>query len=574
MKMHRTASFALLVCLPLCTTLSAQSPRTLDAEFKRLDSLNVAAFRLAVDTLHFKLTRINNPALRRDLTERLFAFTAPRDPIAHIRSLAYPEIYPDSTRRRYLNEAFTIAQRHHSRKEMAWVEERRCRFYMHEAHYDSAMISLLRLRDEYTSPPESDDRLNIAHLLGDIYFKTGLYDQARKVYLEIVRRFEGNKRWDFWRPYVVMNNLGLIGIETGDPEAAAEWFKRSLNTAHARLTIPERENIMAFSIVKLMETHLKADRLNRAQFYLNQAEAIPPTEIYTDVQQELLFLKSRLKLEEGDAKSALQIAETLMDSRNTTPNGKNQIEINLLMSQIHKAMGHTALSLSFLERFNALADSLNHHRTLTRSLLLLAEKDHEMTREQLRDSRQQKHYLAMLSAAILLALVIVLHLYHRIYLSRLRLVNKTIENDFPRVNRQDKKPAAPPTSSESPSTEKEALAQQFQALVLDKKLYLDPELTLQKTALYLSTNRTYLSNAVNLTFDINFPTYINRLRVQESIRLISEGFTSKQTLEALAKQSGFASRTVFITAFKKYTGVPPSFFIKNYETQYCEHFQQ
>jgi len=33
----------------------------------------------------------------------------------------------------------------------------------------------------------------------------------------------------------------------------------------------------------------------------------------------------------------------------------------------------------------------------------------------------------------------------------------------------------------------------------------------------------------------------------------------------LARQSGFTSRTVFVNAFKKYTGVVPSFFISNYE---------
>ncbi|MCK5148922.1 helix-turn-helix domain-containing protein [bacterium] len=550
--------YILLSFMLLAPAISTQSGFDIESEIQRLDSLDVHEYRLAVDTLHFRLARINDLALRKDYTERLFSITAARDEIAHIRSLVYPVIYSDSIQVQYLNEAFRIAKKYKSMKEMAWLEERRCRYYMEKAQYDSAMASILKLRDDYRPKRDSDDLLNIENLLGDIYYKSGLYEQARKVYLGILKEYERKDQWDFWRPYVIMNNIGLIGLRTRNYQKAINWFSESLRMADIHLTIPEKNNIRAFSLVKLMETTIQTGSYDQARQYLEQVESIPQHEIYLDVQQERMFWNSKLLLMEGDAPEALTLATALMAYGLGLPVKKYDAEIHLLMSQIHKAMGNSAASLQHLEKHTAINESLSIQSHLTRSLLILAEKDHQFTKDKLRSSHQELRYLAIIVVMMLLALLVVSVLYRRLYLSKLVLVNKA------KVKKPSKTRFREGLASEGQRSEIEPLAEKLHELVAEKKIFLDPDLTLQKTAGYLSTNRTYLSNAVNHAFNMNFPTYINQLRVQESIRLISEGFTSKQTLEALAKQSGFANRTVFITAFKKHTGVTPSFFIKNF----------
>lgn len=572
--MKMTPPFRHIPFLLLLSALafSAERPLDFESEIQRLDSLDIHAYRLAIDTLHFKLFRINDPDLQKAYTERLFSFTQTRDEIAHIRSLVYPVIYPDSLRLRYLNEAFQIAERHGSKKELAWLEERRCRYHMEKGQYDAAMASILKLRDEYRPGEESDDNLNIENILGDIYFESGLYAQARQVYLGILKEYERKGVRDFWRPYVIMNNIGLIGIKTRNYSTAMKWFRECLNKADTHLTIPEKNNIKAFSWVKLMEAHIQSGQPIQARHDLENLEAIPVHQIYSDVQQELMFWKSKLLLLEGNAQGALHFANALMVLSTKRHSARYNSHIHLLLSQIYKALGHLGTSLQHLERYNTLHDSLCIQQHLTRSLLLLAEKDHQFTKNQLIGSRQEKRYLAIILCLTLLALLIVSLLFRRLYFSKLELVNQAIKTELRPKKTQTASPLLEASAKDGQSLEMDSLAQALQLLVDEKKIYLDPELTLQKTAEYLCTNRTYLSNAVNLTFDMNFPTYINRRRVQESIRLISEGFTSKQTLEALATQSGFASRTVFITAFKNYTGVPPSFFIKNYKTQYGEHF--
>ena len=561
----------LSIILFLATTvLSAHSkPFDFKSEIGRLDSLGTREFRLAVDSLYFQLDRINDPVQKKALTEKVFSITAARDEMAHIRSLAYPVIYPDSIRVRYLNKAFKLAKKLKSKKEMAWLEERRCRYYMEKARYDSAMISILKIRDDYRPVPGSDEYINIENLLGDINYKAGLYEQAQKVYLGILDECKKSNQWNFWRPFVIMNNIGLVGIKTKNYQLAINWFNETLRMADIHLTIPEKNNIVAFTLVKLMECYIKIGRNVEARKYLKKVESIPQDEIYADVQQELMFWKSNLLLKEGNPKGALVQVQSLLTYADERPAFvRFNAEIDLLLSHIYKALNNPDKSLHYLENYTVVHDSLKNKSHSVHSLMLLANKDLQLAKEKLRASHREKMYMISILLFMVIVLLVVSLLYWRLYLSKLQLVNKTVEKEIQRekqtIQKYQEDVAGLPT--EKYHSELDDLIDQLQKLVAEEKIYLDPELNIQKTAQYLSTNRTYLSTAINSFYDMNFPSYINQLRIQESIDLISKGYTSKLTLEALAMQSGFSSRTVFITAFKKYTGVPPSFFIKNYKS--------
>ncbi len=566
-KFSLLIQFVFMFCFVLLGSPTAQSNTfDFDAQIRGLDTLNIEQFRLEIDTLYFELERINDYEIKKEYADRLFAITKERDELAHIRSLVYPVIYPDSIKVLYMNEAFEIAKRLNSVKELAWLEERRCRYFMGKAQYDSAMISLLILRDEFSPSPGSEEYLNIENLLGDIYYRTGMYEQALTAYQNIYKEFVKQDKWNYWRPFVLMNNMGLIGIVTSDYQLAENWFSKSLEKARQYLMVPEKNNIIAYILVKLMQVNIEKESYDVARNYLQQILSIPQDQFYTDVHQELLFWKSMLLLKEGDADGALEQVQALLDyGKKRQAAVRFKTEVNLLLSQIYKAQGKRQLALQHLEKYTVVNDSLMKYNHSIRSLLLLAEKDHKLTREKLKAAKRQELWLFSFIAIILLALVIVVLLYRRLYLSKLKMVDNAMEKEL-----KGEKQSVSTRFNELPKdTEQQEgtfqLLFQLDELINEKKIYLDPDLNIQKTADYLSTNRTYLSTAINNTYNMNFPTYINRLRIQESIHLIAEGFTKNQTLEALASQSGFANRVVFVTAFKKYTGVTPSFFIKNFE---------
>lgn len=137
-------------------------------------------------------------------------------------------------------------------------------------------------------------------------------------------------------------------------------------------------------------------------------------------------------------------------------------------------------------------------------------------------------------------------------------VGETLPNDVEVAN---------PTDPENiPNIDSEMLANLQQSIknAIEKdKLFLDSDLSLGKLAALLHTNTKYVSYCINTCFDKNFSTFVNEYRIHEAIRLIDTDTIQQYTLEAIAEQSGFKSRSVFITAFKKVTGKTPTQFKKD-----------
>ena len=97
------------------------------------------------------------------------------------------------------------------------------------------------------------------------------------------------------------------------------------------------------------------------------------------------------------------------------------------------------------------------------------------------------------------------------------------------------------------------------ALMENKKVYLDPDMSLQKLSSLTSTNETYLSNTVNDCFGCNFRTLLNKYRIEHAkFQISNEGGLVKD----IYKNCGFVSRSAFYRSFKQETGLTPLQFLK------------
>ncbi|MGX1929956.1 helix-turn-helix domain-containing protein [Flagellimonas sp. 2504JD4-2] len=106
-------------------------------------------------------------------------------------------------------------------------------------------------------------------------------------------------------------------------------------------------------------------------------------------------------------------------------------------------------------------------------------------------------------------------------------------------------------------------ANQMERLMESKKLYLDPNCSLNKVAKEMKLPPYLISHVVNNALDKNFPDFLNGYRIEEvKIRLLQpEGKQIK--IASLAYDCGFNSLSSFNIAFKRSTGVTPSKFLRN-----------
>ena len=107
------------------------------------------------------------------------------------------------------------------------------------------------------------------------------------------------------------------------------------------------------------------------------------------------------------------------------------------------------------------------------------------------------------------------------------------------------------------------LLKRIYAIMNDKTIICDTELSIEKLADLVESNRAYVSQVINDVLKKNFRTLINEYRIREAQRLFSEVDLSKYTLESIALMTGFKSRSTFNSAFKEVTGVSPGFYLRS-----------
>ncbi|MCD4795326.1 MAG: helix-turn-helix domain-containing protein [Bacteroidales bacterium] len=96
----------------------------------------------------------------------------------------------------------------------------------------------------------------------------------------------------------------------------------------------------------------------------------------------------------------------------------------------------------------------------------------------------------------------------------------------------------------------------------EKKYFLNPKFTIEDCAKELHTNRKYISQVINESLEINFNNFVNEYRVKEVRKFLINPEYNNYSLNGIASMAGFHSRATFNSAFKKFTGLTPSYFKK------------
>ncbi|WP_460219233.1 helix-turn-helix domain-containing protein [Psychroserpens sp. MEBiC05023] len=98
--------------------------------------------------------------------------------------------------------------------------------------------------------------------------------------------------------------------------------------------------------------------------------------------------------------------------------------------------------------------------------------------------------------------------------------------------------------------------------------YLKKNTTINSLAKELKTNSKYLSKTINFYKKKTFTKYINDLRIDYIIEELKENKKIRHyTIQSIAEEIGFNNAESFASAFKKNTGLNPSYFIKKLNEQ-------
>jgi AraC-like DNA-binding protein len=92
------------------------------------------------------------------------------------------------------------------------------------------------------------------------------------------------------------------------------------------------------------------------------------------------------------------------------------------------------------------------------------------------------------------------------------------------------------------------------------QLYLDPDLSLHNVAQAVNLSDRVVSQSIKQNVRINFSDYINLMRIEYAKDLLRKTTSAEKNILEVLYESGFNSKSVFNSQFKKHTGQSPTEF--------------
>jgi AraC-like DNA-binding protein len=284
---------------------------------------------------------------------------------------------------------------------------------------------------------------------------------------------------------------------------------------------------------------------------------------------------------EGKYRLALQYLKKGLDISTEKNNALNRRDLYHEMSDCYEKLGNYTDALTTYKEFTTENDSIfNKDKEYVLSDLRIKyeteQKENQLKEQDIilitKENRLQLQYIIII---IIITVCIFLYIsnlkrnkrYLQIVRQNLYFVEqeKMLRKALEEINTGEESDEEKTSDNNSEKYATSALSEEKSAnlylkihkIMVNNKLYTDNSLTKEKLADLLNTNRSYLSQVINQHTGLSFTHYINRLRIEEVRRILSD--TEDETpLKAIASDTGFNSLSTFYNAFQSIIGMPPS----------------
>lgn len=191
-------------------------------------------------------------------------------------------------------------------------------------------------------------------------------------------------------------------------------------------------------------------------------------------------------------------------------------------------------------------------------------KQEEATQEL--EQRQQLQQIFLLAAIIVIAVIIIAALLLWQKNRQLRERNRSLYEknvQVMRIEAVEQEQRKTYSKSSLNDEQRETLVGRIQEVLANPDIICQQDFTLNKLAKMINSNTTYVSQVINETYGMAFSNLLGSRRVHIACQWMEDpARVGSITIEAIASASGFKSRTAFINAFKRETGLTPSEYIR------------
>ncbi len=191
-------------------------------------------------------------------------------------------------------------------------------------------------------------------------------------------------------------------------------------------------------------------------------------------------------------------------------------------------------------------------------------KEKQLLIKTLREDRKSISYGFIISIIISLVISVLLFLQYKKRKKLKRRFDQLIKSGSQEpLTKEERKPVERENNIGVPDKIIESILNKLDFFE-ENNIYIKKDITVHIVSKELGTNSKYLSKIINKYKKKSFTMYINDLRIQYIVdQLKANNKLRNYSIQGLAEEVGFNKAESFSSAFKKYTGMQPSYFIKH-----------
>lgn len=248
------------------------------------------------------------------------------------------------------------------------------------------------------------------------------------------------------------------------------------------------------------------------------------------------------------------------------------------MAQVYDAMGNRQMAEQLDYKFLKARDEFiqkSHAEMVEKSRFLdeMRRVNDQVAQIQAKHERAHQLLLMMTLIAVIILIAMVLlvrsnikqrNYIRHLYEKNVQLLDVKVTAEQPASHSIDKQEdSAPKYQSQLDQESKDRLFERIKDVMNDIAIICKPDFSLQQLAIQVGSNYKYVSQVVNERYGKSFKQVLNEQRVIEACRILNDPNQSAHlTIEAIAANLGFNSRSNFTVTFKRITGISPSDFMK------------
>ncbi|WP_280747807.1 helix-turn-helix domain-containing protein [Parabacteroides sp. PF5-9] len=435
--------------------------------------------------------------------------------------------------------------------------------YMLQGNYEEALNYAEKFYDEAKSMNSHSGLVASLQTMGKAYEELGLLDKAEIAFRECItaadEKTDSGMKGEAYSYLVDMLN-GQKRYESAlEVSKEFEAYLQRIDAYNGEL-----KNLCFLNYLGYAASYTKLGQYTLARTYISKAEGFPVANtrlgLYSVENERFSLFYEEGRYAEAEY-SLNQLEEILQDE---TSSFQATSKIKEARAKLYFHWGKYEKAANAYKAYVAGKDSVQRVDMANKLNTLRTRHEVDKLEMQKEQQKQTLRYTLLWFSIVLILLCVILAII--VFNARkLRIKNRSM---LEQIKKQDQLEAenerirSEQTQKNTLTTENQEnrklqeLYDQLKVLMKDPAVYTDPNINRRSIAKMLNTNEKYVFTAIRKYSHMSVSEYVNHLRLNYA-RILLSNPAEGRTIETIAHNAGFNSRSIFYHLFKEKYGMTP-----------------